>query len=351
MLALVLACASPSDAPSTSDLALADGKAVIAEGSPEALGVLAMLNDPSTTMTALDVHAALDKRAAEGILAHRDGPTASNADDNPFGTVQELDDVKYVGDAALAQVLAYATAEGWVAVDDDYYGTIEGVSFTRDEAAAIVDLVNTADLETLDDDVALDSRAANNLVAGRPFAALEDVARVSYVGTSALSDLKEWVDAATIPTLTTDAAVATLTADVAGLWFTSESDFPLVVWKIVDPSTTELTSSNVTTILASAYVYRSGTTALADRSVEASSLPWVFDRYTVPEGWWDESYYAAQPQWQTVRDVFEDQLDAVTVWRFGRRNSSDLVGDIDVFVVGVSADGDLVGISTVSVET
>ena len=53
----------------------------------------------------------------------------------------------------------------------------------------------------------------------------------------------------------------------------------------------------------------------------------------------------------TLRDVFEGPLESVTVWRFGRRNSSGLTGDIDVFVVGVTADGDLVGFSTVSVET
>lgn len=326
---------------------------VLEEGSPEALGVLAMVNDRSTTFTLLDVDAALDKRAAQGLITHRDGADAlpGTADDNLFDTVQEMDDVAYVGDSALAALLGYARAHGWVSVDEDYYGTIEGVSFTKDQAAAVVDVANTADVTTLDVTIGLDSRAAANLVAGRPFATLEAVAGVSYVGTSALTALVEWVDAAAVEDLSTSEAVAVLTADVSGLYFTSESDYPLLVWQIASPSTTALTSANVRTVLASAYVAHGGT-SFASRSVEQSSMSWAFDRYTVAQSWWDESYYAQQPKWQTLRDVFDQQLQDVTVWRFGRRNSSgSLTGDIDVFVVGVTTDGGLVGFSTISIET
>jgi DNA uptake protein ComE-like DNA-binding protein len=353
---LLLACAQPTAEMPTDPSESAPGaiEATLLEGSPEALGVLDMLNDASTTLTVLDVDAGLDRRAAAGLIAHRDGADGvpGTADDNPFDSVHEVDAVPYVGDSALAHLLDYARAHGWVDAGEDYYGTVETVSFTTTEATAVVELANTADQATLDDDVGLDSRAATNLVAGRPYTTLEQVAAVRYVGASALAAMKDWVDAAAAPTLGTADAVAALNTDVAGLWFTSESDYPLQVWQIAAPSTTTLTTANVKTVLASAYVARDGSTSLAARSVEASSLSWMFDRYTVPADWWEDSNRADQPRWQAVRDVFEDQLESVTVWRFGRRDSlGNLVGDIDVFVVGVTADGDLVGIRTVSVET
>ncbi len=326
----------------------------IPEGSPEALGVLAMLNARSTTFTLLDIDAALDKRAATNLIAHRDGADAApgTSDDDLYDTIAEVDAVSYVGDSALAALLAYAQANGWVSPVDDTYGTIETVTFTDAEADAIVELANTASVTTLDVDVGLDSRAATNIVAGRTYATLEQVAAVKYVGAAALNDLKDWVDAEPATTLHTTDAVAALTADVSGLWYTSESDYPLLVWQIPSPSSTTLTIANVESVLASAYVARPDTLALADRAVEASTMSSMFDRYTVPQDWWEDTNRADAPKWQALRAVFDDQLESVTVWRFGRADRySGLSGDIDVFVVGVTADGDLVGFSTVSIET
>ena len=44
---------------------------VIEEGSPEALGVLGMLNDAGTTQSTLDIDAALHKRVATTLVVHR----------------------------------------------------------------------------------------------------------------------------------------------------------------------------------------------------------------------------------------------------------------------------------------
>lgn len=353
---LLLACAADS---TLDDRAAAPSSArVMEEGTAEALGVIAMLNDTSTTSAVLDVDAALDKRAAEGIIAHRDGKDgkAGTKDDDLFGSVQEIDDIKWVGDSALSALLAFATAEGWVKTGEDYYGTIETVTFTKTEADAIVALANTASEATLDVDVSLDSRAAKNLVADRPFASLEEVAAVKYVGATALLALRDWVDAHPEATggdiLGTADAVAALSADVVGLWFTSESDYPLVVWQIADPSTTAVTTSNVKSLIAPTYTARAETMALADRTVEASDMAWMFDRYTVEQDWWEDYNREQAPAWQVVRAVFETQLQDVSVWRIGPYNAySGLSGDIDVYVIGVTADGDLVGISTVSIET
>lgn len=351
---LLLACASDPTLEARTPTASTDR--VMEEGSAEALGVIAMLNDASTTTTVLDIDAGLDKRAATGIIRHRDGKDAKagTKDDDLFGSIQEIDDIKWVGDSALSALLAYATAEGWVTVDEDYYGTIETVTFTKTEADAIVILANTATQDELDVDVGLDSRAAKNIVADRPFTTLEEVAAVKYVGATALGHLRDWVDAH--PTsgavLGTADAVSTLTTDVAGLWFTSESDYPLVVWQIDSPSTTSVTAANVKTLIEPVYTARAETMALAERTVEASDMAWMFDRYTVEQDWWEDYNREQAPAWQTLRTVFETQLTNVTVWRIGPANPySGLAGDIDVYVIGVTADGDLVGISTVSIET
>jgi len=352
LLALGLPACAPEPAGANLSGATSTGR-VIEEGTPEALGVLNMLNDPSTTLTVLDIDAALDKRAATNLVAHRDGPDGrpSTADDPLFASIQQVDDVAWVGDAALRALRAHAQDTGWIPAGEDYYGTVETVSFTVAEAAAVVSLVNTASQTTLDGDVALDRRAAEALVAGRPYASLEEVAQARYVGASALTHLKSWVDAQPAP-LSTAAALAALRTDVDGLWFSSESDYPLVVWQIEGPATTTITAANVQALLAPVYEARPEALSLADRTVEASSLGWLFDRTTVPQDWWEDSNRADAAQWSRVRADFETGLQDVSVWRLGPPSSFGyLIGDIDVFVIGRTADRDLVGIRTVSIET
>jgi hypothetical protein len=59
-----------------------------------------------------DVDVALDRRAEENIVAHRDGPDGypGGGDDDPFDTVDEPDAVPYVGRSALENLRAYATS-------------------------------------------------------------------------------------------------------------------------------------------------------------------------------------------------------------------------------------------------
>lgn len=77
--------------------------------------------------------------------------------------------------------------------DDDVVGVYEGVTFTAAQVEAVLELVNTATLEVLDDDVRLDSRAAEGIVETRPFTDIETLAEVPYVGPSALEALQEYV--------------------------------------------------------------------------------------------------------------------------------------------------------------
>ncbi|HUQ02842.1 MAG TPA: phospholipase D-like domain-containing protein [Kofleriaceae bacterium] len=87
-----------------------DGKADggLEDGTPEARGVLALVNDRTVTVDELDHAAGLSARVARNIIAHREGAGGS------FDTLAELDGVPYVGPAALQQLLAYARETGRV---------------------------------------------------------------------------------------------------------------------------------------------------------------------------------------------------------------------------------------------
>jgi len=167
---------------------------------------LTFVNHPSTTFKVLDVDVGLDSRAARNIIAHRDGPDGvyGTADDNPFDTIQELDDVPYVGSSALSALKAYAAT--WTPPSEQ--------PTTKDK---LLEFVNhrTTTTKVLDIDVGLDSRAARNIVAHRdgpdgvygtaddnPFDSRQEVDDVPYVGSTAMSKLDAYAANWTPPTTT-----------------------------------------------------------------------------------------------------------------------------------------------------
>jgi len=216
-LCLLFACAEvPDGLMPTDDHSAARS---IEEGSAEALGMLAFLNDPSTTFELLDGPVGLDRRAATSITAHRDGPdgVVGTSDDNLFQTLEEVDSCWYVGESALTHIADWAALEGWIVSDPDAdLGTWDGVSFTYGEAEATLQLVNTATESHLDDDLALDRRAVDSIVAERPVGTVEQLASLYYVGTSALTALKQAATAndCTQPGWHSDL----IRADDTGLW-------------------------------------------------------------------------------------------------------------------------------------
>lgn len=113
LLCSVAACMSNAG-DERDDQFVSDGKTdgATSEGSPEALGVLAVVNTLSTDT--LDGEVGLDSRAAKNITSHRDGATGSSSDDDPFDTLAELDAVPYVGPVAFGKLLDYARAHGFV---------------------------------------------------------------------------------------------------------------------------------------------------------------------------------------------------------------------------------------------
>ena len=85
----------------------------ITDGSPEALGVLKLVN--TADFATLDDDVRLDRRAATNIVDHRQGPDGIDGteDDDLFDDLSELDAVKFVGKRAFARLLAYAEANGF----------------------------------------------------------------------------------------------------------------------------------------------------------------------------------------------------------------------------------------------
>lgn len=88
----------------------------IDEGSPEAIAVLAMVNDPANDAAALKAGAHVTARVANNIVGHRVGAdgTAGTADDNTFDNLAELDAIPYVGPASLSALVEMAKDHGYL---------------------------------------------------------------------------------------------------------------------------------------------------------------------------------------------------------------------------------------------
>ena len=198
-MAVMAGCFAPTG---TDEGNLAGTNTEIAEGSPEADAVLALVNDATVDVTLLDDEVGLDARAASNIIAHRDGAdgTVGTDDDNLFDDVAELDAIKYVGASALGKLLAYAQSHGYMA------GGGDAPTQAQLDAATLA-LVNDANttFPILDDEVGLDRRAAENIVAWRSgddavdgtdddriYATIAQLDDISYVGASALALLRDY---------------------------------------------------------------------------------------------------------------------------------------------------------------
>lgn len=167
-------------------------QALVASGSPSGVGILRLVNDESTTFELLDIDIGLDRRAALGLIHRRNGPDGvyGTRDDAPFKSVEQVDAVKWVGNAALTALLKYADTEGWVPTGDDELGVYDQVSFTVIEAVEVLELVNFATERALDVAVHLDRRAVKSIMDARPIDSVRTLSELRYVGRSALTRLK-----------------------------------------------------------------------------------------------------------------------------------------------------------------
>lgn len=86
----------------------------ITPGSAEAQGVLEFVNQASFKV--LDDEVPLDVRAATNIVDHRNGPDdeLGTEDDNLFNSLEELDNIYWVGPKAFERIVKYARENGFI---------------------------------------------------------------------------------------------------------------------------------------------------------------------------------------------------------------------------------------------
>ena len=164
----------------------------IVSGTPEAIGLLDFLNDPSTDFDVLDLDAELDRRAAGNLISHRNGgdDIYGTSDDDLFSSIREVDNVRWVGPRSIERMVDFASSIGFVPTGTDYLGTWDGVDFTVNEADTTIGFVNSASEEQLDVDLGLNVRAVNSILDAGEIGSVAELAELYYVGKSALRTLK-----------------------------------------------------------------------------------------------------------------------------------------------------------------
>ncbi len=122
------------------------------------------------------------------------------------------------------------------------------------------------------------------------------------------------------------------------LWM-SESDYPfaIVSWvqgTAIDP--TEL-FKNI---------------AVSQLSIESSSIGDFFAPALVVADWYEAEELALVDRYQVLLKTIESNLTEVKVFRIGTIvQERDSVTEIDVYIVGKTPDGDILGLKTTSIET
>jgi DNA uptake protein ComE-like DNA-binding protein len=330
-----------------------DIEALVADGSPEAQGILGIANDGAFTAARFVAEVGLTTSPAQALVAHRDGPDGKpkTTDDHPFRTVAELAAVKGIGKVTIDRLLTFAGAHGYVPKGSDVLGVWDGVTFTVDEAAATVKYANAAAAAALQT-AGVTATTAKAIIAARPFPTVAKLAAVSGVGTATLDKIKHAATAGA-PQPPSAQVAADLTTAVKDLTYPSESDFPFDVVRLVGAGKTAVTVDTIKTVVAPVYVQRAYELPLADRFVETRTTAQLFDPITTEQSYWDALQKAAAVKYRALRAILEGELTNVQVFRLGEHRSPQgtISGAVDIYVIGVSVEGDLVGVHTVSIET
>jgi len=160
----------------------------------EAEALLGLLHHPLSDMEVLDRSVGIDVRSATHLIEHRNGPDGLHGtdDDRPFTSVQQVDEIKGVGLATLESLVYYALDHGFP--DGPFSVTLDDVWMSEEEAWAVVDFANTADLDTLDHEAGLDRRAVSGIAAARPLSTPGGLAAVPYIGPASWRDLLKALD-------------------------------------------------------------------------------------------------------------------------------------------------------------
>jgi DNA uptake protein ComE-like DNA-binding protein len=129
----------------------------------------------------------LDVRAAENIVDTRQ--------DGDFETLQQLDEVSWVSTQAFRKLYDYASENGYFQSSrsgDELYG----VSVDSRIAEGMLELLNEADRQMLDDDVAPDARLARNIVeyknSAGAFTSIMQLDEIYWLGQHSFNEIKAY---------------------------------------------------------------------------------------------------------------------------------------------------------------
>ena len=199
--------------------------------------VLDIVNNASFEI--LNDEVRLDSRAATNIVGRR-----------PIASMDALDAIPYVATQAFQRLKAFvpnwtpdAPAEpNEPTPEPGEVLEVSGVAFTPAEAAAVIDMANRAPHDLLDNEVRLDVRAANNIVAARPIADLVALDAIPYVAFTALTRMKEFIPQWEIISPTTPPVTG---GTYNGVEFTAEEEtVALEIANLASPA--QLTEGGVT---------------------------------------------------------------------------------------------------------
>lgn len=134
----------------------------------------------------LDDWVRLDRRAVEQMVDRRSS--------HPFNTMDELREISYFKTVGIQKMYHYLYTDGRCELEQEESGMVNAQC--RPVVNRILELANNASQEELDFDVALDRRAAANIVVireERPFTALEELWAVDYVKTQAINKMYRFI--------------------------------------------------------------------------------------------------------------------------------------------------------------
>jgi hypothetical protein len=190
-LSLLSACTAPMEEPVAPPVSVEMGGVLFDHST--VIGVLRLVNDPASDLAFLMDAVGILNAPADAIVRHRQGDDRLDGtwDDDPFDDGFELSDLPDVGAVSMHKLAAAAQTLDLV---PDLM--LEGVYFSRAQLEAALLLANTVSLSELDG--ALETRAAQSLVLGRPYESIHDIAERPRMGPSALTALRdlasEWLD-------------------------------------------------------------------------------------------------------------------------------------------------------------
>lgn len=286
----------------------------------------------SDSAAALD--ALFDARSVTAILAAR-----------PLASVTALGSLSYVGATTLTKLSNKPSYQWWSAMQGGAVtptptpgtlaGTFDGVTFDAIDAPAALVLANAADLVQLDEH-GINGTQSQALVAKRPFSTLAEVAAVSGIGTATMTVLRGWAHACAQSAAgsCTDTFAAKVSPELPTLLFMSESDRPLDLVTFKGAGAAAPTPEQLM-VLVGAQAGSTAYTRPAANFIQALEYAPNTTGYGI----------------NNVNEAFRTQLVDVTYIVIEKPSSDPYHAEVDVYLVGRTLCGDLVGVHAISIET